>query len=196
MLLTAVDLLSVGYPDLDARVDEAIRNWERAHPFSESVAATLAVWPAEQCTQFASEIARQGEELPAHVSPRTADGAGRMSRLPNPPRQELLEVGEFVNARMLEAQTTVAGRRHTRAAVPEPVTALVDAALASSRAMLAEMLADMDPGDNRIRAIAAPLYEMAEQWKNHPRFQPAWRARRLDTVSAQPKPAHRRARTS
>jgi hypothetical protein len=121
-----------------------------------------------------------------------------MSRLPNPPREELLEVGEFVKARMLEAQTAVADRRHTRTAVPEPVAAAVDAAaaLAGSRAMLAEMLADMDPGDNRIRAIAAPLYEMAEQWKNHPHFQPTWRARQLDAVSAQPKPAPRRARTS
>ncbi|WP_331731961.1 hypothetical protein [Streptomyces sp. NBC_00989] len=113
MLLTTVDLLGGGHPELNVRVDEAIRERERAHPFSESVAATLAA----------------------------VDAA---------------------------------------------------AALACSRAMPA----DMDPGDNRIRAIAAPLYEMAEQWKNQPHVQPAWQARRLDAVSAQSEAAPRRARTS
>ncbi|MFI6468533.1 hypothetical protein [Streptomyces sp. NPDC050538] len=68
MLLTTVDLLSVGYPDLDARVDEAIRERERARPFSESVAATMAAWSAEQRTRLAAELARQGEELPADVA--------------------------------------------------------------------------------------------------------------------------------
>jgi hypothetical protein len=62
-VLTTVDLLSVGYPDLDACVDEAIRERERARPFSESVAATLAAWPAEQRTRLVAELALQDEEL-------------------------------------------------------------------------------------------------------------------------------------
>ncbi|WP_043686597.1 hypothetical protein [Streptomyces xylophagus] len=82
-----------------------------------------------------------------------------------------------------------AGRVHVH-------TRTAAAALASSRAMLAEMLAEMDHGDNRIRATAALLDEMAEQWNNHPRFRPAWRSRRLNAVSAQPKPTARRAGTS
>ncbi|MFI6468532.1 hypothetical protein [Streptomyces sp. NPDC050538] len=41
-----------------------------------------------------------------------------MSRLPDSPREELLEVGEFGKARMLKAQTTVANRWHTRSAGP------------------------------------------------------------------------------
>ncbi|MFI7505094.1 hypothetical protein ACIBVL_42800 [Streptomyces sp. NPDC049687] len=48
MLLTAIDLLSARYPGIDAHVDAAIRERQRAKPFSESVAAVLADWPAEQ----------------------------------------------------------------------------------------------------------------------------------------------------
>lgn len=118
-----------------------------------------------------------------------------MSRIPDPPREELRVIGAFIKARMLdEAQTAVASRRPTGTAAPELVAATVAAAaaLASSRAMLA----DMDPGDNRIRAIVAPLHEMAEQGKSYTHFQPTWPARQLDALSAQPKLAPRRARTS
>ncbi|MDQ1031315.1 hypothetical protein QF035_008897 [Streptomyces umbrinus] len=68
MVLTTIDLLSVGYPDLDARVDEAIRERKRARPFSESVAATLAAWPAEQRARLAGELTRYGQELPPDVA--------------------------------------------------------------------------------------------------------------------------------
>jgi hypothetical protein len=61
-------LLSVGYPDLNARVDEALRERERVRPFSESVAATLAAWPAEQRTRLATELACEGAELMSGVA--------------------------------------------------------------------------------------------------------------------------------
>ncbi|MFJ9900333.1 hypothetical protein ACIQPR_44085 [Streptomyces sp. NPDC091280] len=118
-----------------------------------------------------------------------------MSRIPDPPREELRVIGAFVKARMLdEAQTAVAGRWPTRTAAPELVAVAV--ALVSSRAMLAEMLADTDYGDNRIRAIVAPLHEMAEQGKTYTHFQSTWPTRQLDALFAQPKLAPRRARTS
>jgi hypothetical protein len=120
-----------------------------------------------------------------------------MSGLPNPFRAELVAIGAFVKAQTREAQTAVIGRWHTRTAVPELVAAAdAAAALANSRVLLAEILGDMDPGGNQIRANVASLHEMAEQGKSYTHFQPIWLARQLAAVSAQPKLAPRRARTS
>ncbi|MGW5442727.1 hypothetical protein [Streptomyces asiaticus] len=68
VVLTTIDLLSVGHPDLDARIDAAIRERQRARPFSESVAAALVDWPAEQRTRLAAELASYGQELPSDVA--------------------------------------------------------------------------------------------------------------------------------
>ncbi|WP_330351813.1 hypothetical protein [Streptomyces sp. NBC_00582] len=67
MLLTSLDLLSTRYPEVDAHVDAAIRERQRAKPFSESVAAVLADWPVEQRARLADELADQGYELPPDV---------------------------------------------------------------------------------------------------------------------------------
>lgn len=66
-VLTTIDLLSVGHPDLDAHVDAAILDRQRAKPFSEAVAAVLADWPAEQRTRLATELARCGQEFSPDV---------------------------------------------------------------------------------------------------------------------------------
>lgn len=68
ILLTTVDLRTVGYPDFDARVDEALRGRKRARPFSEPVAATLADWPAAQRTGPATELVFQGAKLTSDVA--------------------------------------------------------------------------------------------------------------------------------
>ncbi|WP_331739626.1 hypothetical protein OG613_44145 (plasmid) [Streptomyces sp. NBC_00015] len=67
MLLTTIDLLSAGHPKIDAHVDAALRERQRAKPSGESVAAVLAAWPAEQCARLTAELAFQGLELPSDV---------------------------------------------------------------------------------------------------------------------------------
>ncbi|MGW0337081.1 hypothetical protein ACWD0J_35530 [Streptomyces sp. NPDC003011] len=67
MLLTTIDLLSAGHPEIDAHVDAALRERQRAKPFSESVAAVLADWPAEQRARFTGELADLGVTLPSDV---------------------------------------------------------------------------------------------------------------------------------
>ncbi|MEV7681488.1 hypothetical protein AB0O64_23485 [Streptomyces sp. NPDC088341] len=116
-----------------------------------------------------------------------------MSRPANPPREELLAVGAFVKARMAEATALSRAGRYTDKKLPEPVQQVVEAAhgLVQARALWAEMAALMDPKDNRVRALAAPLYELAEQWKEHPDYQLAWQQRQLTGITAQPTPAKR-----
>ncbi|NNN34404.1 hypothetical protein HLK59_29390 [Streptomyces sp. S3(2020)] len=60
-LLTTIDVLSAGHRDIDAHVDAALRERQRAKPFSESVAV----------------LANQGVELPSDVigALRTDPGA-------------------------------------------------------------------------------------------------------------------------
>ncbi|WP_157855932.1 hypothetical protein [Streptomyces aureocirculatus] len=40
-----------------------------------------------------------------------------------------------------------------------------------ARLLWAEMLSEMDPKGSRVRALAAPLYELAGQWNQHPDYQ-------------------------
>ena len=116
-----------------------------------------------------------------------------MSRPANPPREELLAVGAFVQARMTEATEVARTRRYTDKKLPAAVDQAVEAAdrLVQARALWAEMVAQMDPRDNRVRALAAPLYEMAEHWNEHPEYQLAWQQRKLTGITAQPTPAKR-----
>ncbi|TQE33094.1 hypothetical protein [Streptomyces ipomoeae] len=73
-LLTSVDLLSTHHPELDTLVDQALRERQRAHPFSESVAEVLGSWPAPQRARLAGELARRGEELPPEVAAALQSG--------------------------------------------------------------------------------------------------------------------------
>ncbi|WP_435058370.1 hypothetical protein [Streptomyces sp. bgisy060] len=119
-----------------------------------------------------------------------------MSRPANPPREELLAVGAFVKARMEEAAEVARTRRYTNRQLPVPVDQVVVAAdrLVQARVLWAEMVAQMDPKDGRVRALAAPLYELAEQWKEHPDYQLSWQQRQLTGITAQPTPAKRNPR--
>src|SRR5262249_16594630 len=119
----------------------------------------------------------------------------RVSRRPaNPPREELLAVGAFVQARMTEATEVARTRRYTTRELPAAVDQAVEAAdrLRQAPAPWARMVAPIDPKGNRLRAPpAAPLYEMAEQWNEHPEYQLAWQQRQLTGIPAQPTPAKR-----
>lgn len=114
-----------------------------------------------------------------------------MSRPANPPREELLAVGAFVQARL--AKATDAAWRHEAKGLPEEVGEALEATqvLVQARALWVDVIAEMDPKDSRVRALAAPLYEMAEQWNEHPDYQLAWQQRQLNGMTAQPTPAKR-----
>ncbi|MEU0030641.1 hypothetical protein [Streptomyces sp. NPDC006335] len=77
MLLPNIDLLSTSYPEINEHVDAAIRERQRAKPFSESVAAVLTDWPAEQRARLTAEFVDQGDELPSDMigALRTDPGA-------------------------------------------------------------------------------------------------------------------------
>ncbi|MFH8294927.1 hypothetical protein [Streptomyces sp. NPDC018059] len=110
-----------------------------------------------------------------------------MSQPANPPREELLAVGAFVQARMAEAAKVARTQRYTAKPLPAAVDQAIEAAdrLVQARLLWAEMLSDIDPKDSRVRALAAPLYELAEQWNQHPDYQLPWERRQL---TAQPAP--------
>ncbi|MFJ4966034.1 hypothetical protein ACIP6P_26915 [Streptomyces sp. NPDC088729] len=114
-----------------------------------------------------------------------------MSRPANPPREELLAVGAFVQTRLTTA--TEAAWRYETKGLPEEVAQALEAtrALVQARALWVDVLAELDPKDSRVRAIAAPLYEMAEQWNEDPEYQLAWQQRQLTGMTAQPAPAKR-----
>jgi hypothetical protein len=77
-LLTSVDWLSAAYhPELDRLIPETIAERQRARPFSEWVAKTVAAWPAEQRARLATEVAQQGGELPSEVTEALRTEAGR-----------------------------------------------------------------------------------------------------------------------
>lgn len=113
-----------------------------------------------------------------------------MSRPANPPREELLAVGAFVQARVAEAAEVARSRRYTNRQLHVSVDQVVVAAdrLVQARLLWAEMLSEIDPKDNRVRALAAPLYELAEQWNQHPDYQLSWDQRQLTGMTAQPAP--------
>lgn len=81
-----------------------------------------------------------------------------MSRPANPPREELLAVDAFVRARMAEAAEVARTRRYTNRQLPVSVDQVVVAAdrLVQARLLWAEMLSEVDPKDNHVRALAAP----------------------------------------
>ncbi|WP_282792919.1 hypothetical protein [Streptomyces sp. CC224B] len=112
-----------------------------------------------------------------------------MSRPANPPREELLAVGAFLPARAAAAEVARA-RRCAAQALPAAVGQAVEATdrLVQARLLGAEMLADSDPKDGRVRACAAPLYELAEQWNQHPDHQLRRAQGKLTGLTAQPAP--------
>ncbi|MET9551056.1 hypothetical protein ABZY36_38090 [Streptomyces sp. NPDC006627] len=76
-LLTSVDWLSAAYPEMDTLSPETIAERQRARPFSEWVAQTVAAWPAGQRARLAEEVAHQGGQLPAEVTEALQAEAGR-----------------------------------------------------------------------------------------------------------------------